>query len=249
MTDSVPRKFVILAVPRTGSNLLCTLLNSHPEILCHHEVFNPDGIFTAVTHRDRDLGLGTVCERDAAPLEFLEKVWATGQGYGCVGFKWTRRQNENVLAAVVQDAGIRKIVLRRRNRIKTYVSDKIAQQTQQWEVYSRDELQWPRPRIVADKEELLEHMAVNERFYRRLEDMLASHRQHGFSLCYEDLLDRAQQRRLLEFLQVQDLDCPLEAVSVKQNPTDLRDVIANYDDFSASIRREGLEEELHDTGI
>ena len=36
-------RFVILAAPRSGSNLLCTLLNSHPEILCHHEVFNPVG--------------------------------------------------------------------------------------------------------------------------------------------------------------------------------------------------------------
>ena len=36
-------RFVILAAPRSGSNLLCTLLDSHPEILCHHEVFNPVG--------------------------------------------------------------------------------------------------------------------------------------------------------------------------------------------------------------
>ena len=33
-------RFVILAAPRTGSNLLCTLLDAHSRILCHHEILN-----------------------------------------------------------------------------------------------------------------------------------------------------------------------------------------------------------------
>ncbi len=143
-------RFVILAVPRTGSNLLCTLLNSHPQILCHHEVFNPQGVFTALDYRGHGLAVESLQQRDHDPLGFLDRVWQTGQTTTCVGFKWTRGQNQDVLKSVVEDTGVKKIVLRRRNRIKTYVSERIAQETQQWEVYSRQELTMPRPRIQVD---------------------------------------------------------------------------------------------------
>src|SRR6516225_7630935 len=104
--SSVPLRFVILAAPRTGSNMLCTLLNSHPEILCHHEIFNHAGIFYALPLRDRGFSLGALEERDRHPLAFLERVWQTSCGYRCVGFKTTRGQNEQVLQALLNDRGV-----------------------------------------------------------------------------------------------------------------------------------------------
>ncbi len=246
MMNTAPTRFVILAVPRTGSNLLCTLLNSHPEILCHHEVFNPQGIFTALTHREVDLGLGTVAERDCDPIGFIDKVWLSGRSYGCVGFKWTRRQNEDVLGALSGDPTVKKIVLYRRNRVKTYVSDKIAQQTQQWEVYRRRDLQWPRPTIEADRDELEAHAELNTRFYSRLTADLRSLQQPYTEATYERLFEPGEQQRLLEFLGVSDTGCQLAASSVKQNPTDLRNLVANHDDFFASVSGGPFESELLD---
>ena len=68
--DSGVGRFVILGAPRTGTNLLCTLLDSHPDVLCHHEVFNPAGIFWALGDRQGALDLGSMAERDADPLGF-----------------------------------------------------------------------------------------------------------------------------------------------------------------------------------
>src|SRR6202051_4647549 len=87
-------RFVILAAPRSGSNMLCTMLDSHPSILCHHEIFNPKGIRLALRLRDTDFALGTVAQREQDPRRFLEQVWTTRLGYPCVGFKFTHRQNE-----------------------------------------------------------------------------------------------------------------------------------------------------------
>ena len=67
-------RFVILAAPRTGSNLLCTLLNSHPQVLCHHEVFNPGGVFTALDYHGDGLHVDALAQRDADPLAFLDRV-------------------------------------------------------------------------------------------------------------------------------------------------------------------------------
>jgi LPS sulfotransferase NodH len=242
-------KFAIIAAPRTGSNLLCTLLDSHPEILCHHEVFNPSGIFTALTQRHRTMELGSIASRDRDPLGFLERVWTSGRDHRAVGFKWTRGQNEVVLRSVLGDVSVKKIVLRRSNRVKTFVSDKIAQRTGQWEVYDAAELIRPRPHIEVDRHELLRHIELNAEFYERIQQTLDESSQPYIDLVYEMLFDKAEQRRLLEFLEVEDTKYTLVAASVKQNPTDLKDVVANFGELAASVNDRKLAAELYDRGL
>ena len=242
-------RFVILAVPRTGSNLLCTLLNSHPQILCHHEVFNPQGVFAALDYHGRGLVVESLQQRDDDPLGFLERVWQTGSNEAGVGFKWTRGQNEEVLDSVVSNTDVKKIVLRRRNRIKTYVSDLIAQETRQWEVYSEGELALPRPRIHVDPAELSEHIAGNARFYDELSLELSRQNQPHLNVEYETLFERNTHSRLLEFLEIAAPHPKLAAASVKQNPTDLRETIANFDELAARLPDDELIAELRDRGL
>ena len=40
--------------------MLCTLLGSHPDVLCHHELFNPTGVYYALELRDTPFDLGTI---------------------------------------------------------------------------------------------------------------------------------------------------------------------------------------------
>jgi LPS sulfotransferase NodH len=239
-------RFVILAVPRTGSNLLCTLLNSHPEILCHHEVFNPQGIFVALTHRYRGNQLGSLVERDRDPLAFLDRVWGTRQNYRCIGFKWTRGQNKMIFKSILEDSRVKKIVLRRHNRIKTFISEQIAEQTQQWEAYSEQELLQPRPCVNVDSDKLLKHISVNDQFYTDINVSLRRTHQPYIDVLYESLFSPQEQKRLLEFLRVNFVDRRLTATSIKQNSTDLRDSIANFSELSATLVGTGLEAHLYD---
>lgn len=241
--------FVILAAPRTGSNLLCTLLNSHPQILCHHEIFNPQGVFTAQGYHDDGLSVKSLRQRDENPMRFLDRVWQTGTGHVSVGFKWTRGQNEDVFKSMLGDAGVKKIVLRRRNRIKTFVSERIARQTEQWEVYDQRELTMPRPCITVDAVELLEHIAGNQQFYAKLWDGLQSLGQPHLDIEYETLFDSKVQDGLLGFLGVSSCEHALTPASVKQNPTDLRETIANFAQLAAQLPAGDLMAELHDRGI
>lgn len=247
MTDVV--RFVILAAPRTGSNLLCTLLNSHPEILCHHEVFNPQGVFTARDYQGAELRATSLKERDDDPLSFLERVWESGTGQRCVGFKWTRGQDECVLETVCKDPGVKKIVLRRRNRIKTFVSERIAQRTNQWEVYSEQDLLLPRPRIRVDVDDLLQHIANNESFYAGMMAWMTSPPQPCLEMEYESIFDPQVQDQVFRFLGVCPPETPPVAGSVKQNPTDLRDAIANFDELCSQLTDPELVGELADLGM
>jgi hypothetical protein len=242
-------RFVILAAPRTGSNLLCTLLNSHPEILCHHEIFNPQGIFTALGFHDDSIDRVSLRQRDRDPILFLDRIWQTRQGHGCIGFKSTRGQNEVVLKEMLEDPNVKKIVLRRLNRIKTYVSEKIAQATQQWEVYQEQELILPRPCITVDRADLVNHINENNQFYSSLQPPKDQSNQRFLDVQYEKLFTNSEHRRLLRFLEVRDCEHDLTPASVKQNPMDLRQSVSNFEELAVALDDSELEAELRDGGI
>lgn len=241
-------RFVILAAPRTGSNMLCTLLNSHPDILCHHELFNPDGIYYALDLRESSFTLGTLEERDRDPVAFLDRAWASDQGHACVGFKMTHRQNELVFRTVLEDPAVRKIVLKRKNRLRTFVSRLIAEQTGVWEAYHPSDLPSAPPQVVVRLPDLHQSIAANEQYYQELEEAMQASRQSFLTLTYEELSGNEQRREMLRFLgaigdQPGDLSC-LRVESVRQNSRDLRQMIANFAELRDLLRGTDLESEL-----
>ena len=239
-------RFVIVAARRTGSNWLCTLIDSHPAILCHHELFNPADIFYAQRLRDSALCLGSVSERDADPMSFLDRIWRHTDGHRCLGFKMTQGQAGPVLDHLLADPAIRKIVLRRRNRVKTCVSEKIATQLGSWEVYDAADLPAQEPCVDLDPQELREHVARNERFYEHVDTLVEGSGQTCLRVDYEDLGDPDEHGRLLRYLDATPNDSPLEPTSVKQTPVDLRQVVRDFDALAEALRGDPLRDELLD---
>jgi len=241
------QKFVIVAARRTGSNLLCTLLNSHPEILCHHEVFNPRGIFYALDFRNGSLDLGSHKDRDADPMGFLKHLWNIPTDSKCVGFKMTRGQAERVLEKIIIDPEIKKVILRRRNRVKTFVSELIAEKTDQWELYCHEEKIEP-PKVRVEFPQLLNHAAQNNAFYNTILRSLEASNQPHISLEYECITSVLEQQRILEFLGLSLPYSRLFSVSIKQTPTDLRAVVSNFSELDSTLSETDYHQELHDLG-
>ena len=243
---STVTRFVILAAPRTGSNLLCTLLNSHPEILCHHELFNPNGIFYALEYRDGSLDLGDMEARDREPFAFLQRVWGHTQGASCVGFKMTRGQDAAVMQGLIEDAGVLKVLLYRRNRLKTYISEELARQTDRWEVYAEDELATHTSKLRVDVDSFKAHCEVNQKFYEAIRHALRSGRAPWIETVYENLLSGSEHVRLLEFLGVGATRVRLAEASIKQNDTDLRAHIENFQELEMALEGSEYLAELYD---
>ena len=239
-------RFVILAAPRTGSNLLCTLLNSHPEVLCHHEIFNPNGIFYALEYRDGSLDLGGMEARDREPFAFLQRVWEHPQGAPCVGFKMTRGQNAVIMQNLIEDSGVMKILLYRRNRLKTFISEQLARQTDRWEVYARDELATDKPKLHVDVKSFKAHCDLNESFYQDIQHALRSGQQPWIETAYEDILATSEHVRLLEFLGVRASETRLTQASVKQSDSDLRTHIENFQELELALEGTEYLAELYD---
>jgi LPS sulfotransferase NodH len=262
------RRFVVLTIPRTGSNYLCSLLNAHPQVLCHHEVWNASGIFCALDLRSRSAHyFGTVEERDREPLAFLERLWNRSFGRPVVGLKFCRGQNRAAFEALLADPAVRKIVMRRRNRVKTYVSEMIAQLTGEWESYPGSRLAGERIKIPVPAAGLFRHVEHNATYYDDVERRLARSGQAAVRLDYEDLCGDGRGRRealraVFDFLEVDagvaaaGLDAPRDTAAGdgtaapagatrKQNPSDLRQLIANFHELAAALRGSELEAELH----
>lgn len=238
-------RFVIFAAPRTGSNWLCTLLDSHPEILCHHEIFHPEGIHLALSRRGGGLDLGTLEQRDRDPAAVLAQVWRTGEDARAVGFKANRDQPRQAFEAIFSERGLRAIVLIRRNRVKTFVSEQIAALTGEWESTPERALRAAPPRIAVDPDELRAHVARNRRYYAWLAERLGGAGWERLETSYEALAQEAERRRLLGFLGV-DPAPPLTGATRKQTPRDLRATIVNFHALAGALRGGELESELFD---
>ena len=239
-------RFVVLAAPRSGSNMLCAMLGSHSSILCHHEIFNPKGIRLALPLRDTNFGLGTVAERERQPVEFLERIWTNHFDHPCVGFKLTHRQNESVYRHLLSDNSIDKIVLRRQNRLRVYVSRRISESLNEWEVYRQEDLTRDRPRIRVDVKQFVDEAAFDNAYYAEIRNEVVTGNHRWIEVSYESLHLANKQNRIQEFLEVDPLSQGLEIRSVKQNSNYLPDLIANYDELRQSLQGTEFENELDD---
>jgi LPS sulfotransferase NodH len=237
-------RFVVLATPRTGSNWLCSLLDSHPDILCHHEIFNPEGIHYALSARGGELDFGTVTARDREPLHVLDRVWHETLGFPVVGFKLNRGQNPMVLNHVLLDQEVRKIVIKRANRIRTFVSEQIAELTGEWESYRESHLSGKKIAVTVDPAELHRHVFVNQRFYEDIHASLTDTEQSAIEVHYEKLADPHEVARVLAFLGVSPA-ATLTAGTRKQNPSSLHQLVSNIDDLRIRLEGSELEQDLY----
>lgn len=243
-----PVRFIIIHGTRTGSNFLCTVLNSHPDILCHHEIFNPFVIGVARHLQGSDFRLGSMAERESDPVEFLDRVWRADLGHRAVGFKLCIWQHEPAYRAVLPDPSVRKILLKRRNRVKAFVSLLTARQTREWVVYDDRGVPGPRPKVHVDRTELWQNIALHRRFYEETEAALRESGQDYAQLWYEDLFSPGGIEPALGFLGVGGRPALPEGQTWKLAPRSLRDAISNFDSLSAELRGSELETELHDPG-
>jgi riboflavin biosynthesis pyrimidine reductase/LPS sulfotransferase NodH len=239
-----PRRFVIFATPRSGSNMLCTMLNSHPDILCHHEVFNPEAVHYALDHRNGEINLGSIADRENNPESFIDSLWRHHCKKSAVGFKLNRGQNDVAFRHVLEDQEVRKILLTRRNRVQAYVSELIAQQTGGWESYAFSGFQSSGRPVTVDVARLLEHAANNQRYMSGIQAKLYSTGQRFLQTAYEDLGCADEQRRILEFLNLAPTTPQLRPATRKLNSANLRELVSNFDELEQALRGTEFEPEL-----
>jgi LPS sulfotransferase NodH len=228
--------FVLVFLPRTGSNYLAAMLDSHPEILCHHELFNPQGVHRSLSIKS-DASEWGVADRDRDPWGFLRHVYSDQHGKRAVGFKLSPGENNWAFLSLLLNRGVKKVVLERNSWLHAYTSVRIAEETKQWSRVKGGKDVAPDARqfqVRVEPSNLLRFIRKRRVFYFGLRRLMALTGQPYFSLDYDEIGDTAVRKRLLDFLGVSPAEMLVERTE-KQNSARVEDRIANYEELKREL--------------
>ena len=242
------RPFVILAYQRTGSNLLCGRLHNHSHVVMHNELFNVAKIWT---YQNEDVRADPTWQwdlfsRDADPCGFLADVFTrtslTKPHAGAVGFKlfpdhWTS-SNQAALRQLLADPRVVKIILRRQNVLRVYVSKLRADKTGMYLSRPLDGV--PVHVEPAALAEFAEHYSQVYQFY---DDCVAGQPVHRVS--YDALASPATADGVVwGVLRHLGVHCdklpPPLACTVRQSTAPLRQGVTNYDQLREAFKHHPL---------
>lgn len=134
------RPFLVLGTERTGSNLLVDVLAAQPLIACAGELFNPRAIdrgeLTWLPEGDFDLD-ALMQERRESPATLQTHLLRDGgaQGAAWVGYKLLYLHgvlDNRVMRSLTSQDGIKVVHLRRRDRLRRWLSHYKAQVLDSW---------------------------------------------------------------------------------------------------------------------
>jgi LPS sulfotransferase NodH len=236
-------RFLIVAAERTGTNLLRSLLDTHPDIAAGGELFNPRLVKNGIVDWPIELAdrLADLNEmRRMAPVEFVERLFnlTYERGYRAVGFKLLYGHGRHIAAVIdhlVGDKGIRVIHLRRCNLLRRTLSIERARATGIWWVRSEETLPAV-PRLRLDLMYCLSRFANTEANQARYADLFKEH--SVLDLFYEDMETDLENTatRAIEFLGLKRAT-EIRIRSQKTGIAPLRDAIENYDDLKRQLQR------------
>jgi len=245
------QKFVVFSQLRSGSNLLMHLLDNAPNVMSNSEVFAPDGIYpsrwlqnwTTHDHFDYFLNDWDVAARDNDRGGFINALFrhALNENFSHCGFKVLANQlHEYEFQSLARDPDVKKIILKRRNVLKQFVSKLKADALSEWytantsdvEVYVNiTEFQWFAEDAKLCYDNCLTHYMAPNSFH---------------IVTYEDLLEHQDKTmaEVLDFLQHPVVNVQIKSLSKKQDSRPLSESIANWMDVVRALTGTQYEEHM-----
>ncbi|MCX7015063.1 MAG: sulfotransferase [Candidatus Sumerlaeota bacterium] len=244
-------RFMIASAARTGSTMLRRMLDSHPAIACHGEIFAVElwGLIGLGNPNDQ-VNVQDACYqalkrlREEAPGRFLrEAIWPAAPPP--VGFKFLYKDMEDpkwarATQALAADREVAVVHLLRENRLKRLISQTVMNRAGYHSAYEDHYINLaedhhpmslpaaPRPffRFTLSPEECVRDFQTIEAAEARLRRRFSDHR--VFELSYEQVVDPAGGRlaELEQWLGVEP--GPLRNEMRKVNSNDPRDHLENF---------------------
>ncbi|MCA9915006.1 MAG: hypothetical protein KC496_16745 [Anaerolineae bacterium] len=190
--------YAILCHARTGSNLLAGLLNQHPEITGHNELFHERVLFF---HNAQIRDEAVIRERDRDPVGYLH-LFLKNAVTPAAGFKHLLFNNPTIIEHVIQDNRFKVLLLERENILAQYSSLRIAHQTGQWTLHIGDKPALPE-KLAWDAADFEPYMAQYRRAYADLTQRLQASKGDWLHIEYCDLYQAETYRRIFAFLGVE----------------------------------------------
>jgi LPS sulfotransferase NodH len=247
-------KFILLAGRRSGTTLLVTSLDSHPQINCTKDVFStkrrlryfqvdrPSGLFYRFRSASMKRQIDYIFHRKHLIDAFLAEVYTppddSVKAMGSrVSYGQARKYPEIVEWIKENDASV--IHLIRQNPLKAIVSHFTAQKRHTYHTTAKVK----RVTVQLSPQKLQRAVTKRLREIEMYRQMFKDRRYH--EVYYESFVaDRnGETRRILDFLGI-DQFVPLTSDLVKQNPDSLADILQNYQEVARAFKGSVLEKYL-----
>lgn len=127
--------FLIVGQPRSGTTYLQTLLNTHPQVHCRGEVFDP---WQIDDNGQKTQGIDAVIARDANPCDFLDRMLSGDGmppcgGLRMLGVKLLFQHHPAILARFIPDRpSLPLIHVRRENKLAQFASLQQVEKSGRW---------------------------------------------------------------------------------------------------------------------
>lgn len=234
------RYFVIFGAMRTGSNLLERTLEALGDTVCHGEAFNPSFIGGPMKVDPQGW---TPATRDAEPLSFLADLLRRDDRLS--GFRIFMDHTEAVLRHALTDPNCARIILSR-DLLDSYISLKIARETDQWV------LRYPRRRISTrvrfDPEEFADYRAAMTAYYAWMDNVMTEAGTAALRIDYADLANREAMSHVARHIGSTG-EVPATAPLLRQNPGPLSQKVSNYGELCAVLGRDADDPAIDDDAL
>lgn len=213
------KRFIVLSRPRTGSTMLITFLNSHPNVHSEWEIFK--------TLNGRNY-------KDVLAKAFgKEPYYIKAKGFKIFYNHPLDDESNDIWDNLMEMDNLWVIHLKRRNIFRTLISWKIASIQGVWEVTSSDRNISKNKAVTFTAKELEEGFEQTRMWEKYGDEMFKNH--PLVSVYYEDLVNDPEGTfcKITDFLGVQNVK-PKTNLK-KQNPERLRDLVKNNDDLKSAF--------------
>ena len=227
-------RFLIIGLPRSGTTYMATLLDSHPEIHCAGELFNP---FAIIGLGWKDADAKKLLARDAAPADFLKRFFSKpARGAGAIGAKFMIGHHPEIMTMIEEDPGIRIVYVHRYNKLAQSASWFKALRSRQWAMEDAQAVDrsllpaWPR-----DVARQVREMETSDRL---VGGWLRSLRNPVCDVEYRSLFTEDFRQRICAFL---DVSTTVDLVSglIKQGEDNILDRFEHREQIEKYFREIG----------
>ncbi|MFB6231480.1 MAG: Stf0 family sulfotransferase [Salinibacter sp.] len=243
--------FIILGHGRTGSTMLVSMLQSHPKCVCYSELFHPHSPKWFYEHINFLHGKDGL--RNEGHDKFLKKYVykRTPTSIKAVGFKVlycninegsaTSMSGEGEIKRTLRymkDIGVKVIHIKRKNKLKRFVSMKMANKRKKWVIKKRGGIS-DRTKINVDTEEMLRSMERHFKLEKEKEKIFSCF--DYINVSYENLCEKKDDiEKIQNFLGLPVRS--LRASTARTRRRSLREVIENYGEVIEALRSTKYEE-------
>lgn len=260
-----PRTIVWIAIPRTGTNFLCSLVYHHPAIASYYEIFHPDQFYAGyktnvggiIDYINRKYALNFSTAEDPQLIQWIHNnpaelidtlLYFNPERY--ISFKLfpEHLDREAVKSTIIENRNIRKILVKR-DLLTAYISHEIALQTYKWDNFDTSDI-----KISISVEKFTRWLNWAEAWYELFEEYDYLDERECSTINYEDIhahqtnrdklayIDRFLKNIGLEFQQYRlpSDDC-IKIMQKQDKRKNLIEKIINYQDFRREIKDRGLD--------